>query len=86
MDTTNTRQAYIARQPGKSGAFGYINREIIHTPGAKQLLEQWIERGAEIIPVSLDEAIEELSRYGAEQRLPVSVLDDLPMMFRRQAD
>ena len=62
--TDNTRMAYIAREPGKPGATGYINAEIIHSPGARKMVDGWIEQGFLIEKIPLDEAIHELSLYG----------------------
>lgn len=60
----NTRMAYIAREPGKPGATGYINMEVIRSPGARDLLESWVKQGFVIEKVTLDQAIRELSLYG----------------------
>ncbi len=60
---TNTRMAYIARDPNSPGALGYINVDTAHIPRARAVMQSWLESGALVQKVPLDQAISELNRY-----------------------
>ena len=62
---TNTRMAYIARDPDRPGALGYINADTAHIPKARAVMQSWLESGALVQKVPLDQAISELNRYAA---------------------
>ena len=92
----NTRQAYIAREPGSPGAVAYINAATAHTPAGMRIIEGWLALGRTVEKVTLDEALKALCRYGAEHRARELLSDvagligldgsDTPMMLRPQAD
>jgi len=63
--TDTARMAYIAREPGKPGATGYINAEVIDSPGARDLMDSWVKQEFIIEKMTLDQAIHELGLYGA---------------------
>jgi hypothetical protein len=79
----NIRQAYVARHPFLPGAFAYLNAKHVEDRRGVHILERWIEQGAIVAKVSLDQAVRELHEHIAARRAPP---EDLPVFFRKQAD
>jgi hypothetical protein len=80
--------AYVARDRLRAGAAGYINAAVANTPGARQQIEAWLDRGWLIERVPLETALKDLALYSNAPSGPsfVSIGAEPIKMLRRQAD
>ena len=80
----NTCMAYIARHPFLPGAMAYLNAEKIEQGEDTNIIERWLEEGATVVKVPLDQALHEMNIHATARQAPPA--GDLPVFLRKQAD